>query len=237
MYSTFATVLSILSKSSSYTVSVPVAPILFNFNSAYVSGTTVSNAGSGGTNTISLRNPTTTSNLMLSTASKEGSHCIIGWVNPNLYHTEAISFGCYIYNCTISYWVTGADTNFSVPFSIGVSTTSNLYHQSDGATRMNIWYGGSKIIVGNAANSTAVSGTAFAHCVITITSDGLVSAYVNNVLVGSTTVTPITTLQTNINHFRLLDGTRNFGGKLDCFRIYDYVLSTNEINAIYTAGV
>jgi hypothetical protein len=240
MFSTLSTIQSINSKPNKVIIPVPDAPILFNFNTAYQSSSTIFNAGTiGNSISISMRNPSSVATtLMLSTASKEGSHCIIGWVNPNLYHTETLtnSFSCYIYNCSFSYWVTGGDTNFATCFSIGIGTTSNLYHQCNGATAMNIYYNGSNLN-GTNALTTAILSATFTHCVITITTGGFVSAYVNKVLVGTVQATPLTTLQTNINHFRMLNNTRAWGGKLDCFRIYDKVLSTGEIEAIYNAGV
>ena len=235
MLTSFSTLSAMALRGGPTTTPIPDAPIHFTFNTSTVSGVTVSSVGTLGSSMYVKMSPSAS---MLSTTKKEGDRSIVGWLPANTSYMAASdpgSFACYINNCSVSFWSTGADTNFATYFSIGTTGNPNFSLMANGATGMCVLYNGTQY--NSSATPAVFSTSVFAHCVITITSAGQIKTFCNNVNVGTFSATPITAQQTALYFFKLLDNTRQYGGKLDCFRFYDKVLSTGEIQAIYTAGL
>ena len=94
----------------------------------------------------------------------------------------------------------------------------------------------------DASTNTATAGytkTGFVHVVITIdTSINTIKIYIDDVLVttstGITKTFPTTTANARIGNWQT-DSSRELSGKLDDFRVYDRVLSSMEITALYNS--
>lgn len=91
-------------------------------------------------------------------------------------------------------------------------------------------------------NSTALvnSGAAWFHCVANFDRDGNLTIYVNNTQEDSASIAGVTTTINNANN--LLMGARDdaspyyFAGSLDEVGVWNRLLTTDEISALYNSG-
>jgi hypothetical protein len=157
--------------------------------------------------------------------------------NNIVYNTGNFIVGTYTFptNFTVSGWFNSTNTAYATGQQVIFSTNGGniLFYILSGS----LYY--YTVTAGNFA-SIAVSSNTWYYFMITYQASGTTALYLNNVLIGSynnTSANGTTSNKFSIGSYDNSNGTSNFLGYMDDYRIYNYALTAPFVTQpLFTAG-